>query len=275
MINLRLPHWQRRVSGSMVTLIAPEGPASGIITILERVRPMIALADMMRGRGEAVDGPFALTNEEGENGAFVSLRDGDTQHDIGILVGDDFLATIIGATAEPVQHRRSRREVEALIRRMPLLLGVRRRLFHYPPPPGWHRVKRGLDAEYYAPDFPRDPSRLTVFPAMPTESATAAEALETLRGEQATHSLSPDDNAWAETMLETSGGLTFHCTAAAEADRRVSFAAATDRHYLYALRLESTAAADHRALFDATLAGVVPITVGVPPTLSALAHWAE
>jgi hypothetical protein len=275
MINLRLPHWQRRVAGSTVFLIAPEGPASGVVTLTERSRPVVSLAALMAGRGEVVDGPFRLTNEEGEDGAFVSLRDGSIQHDIGVLVGDEFLATVIGVTAEPVQHARSRREVEALVRRFPLLLGVRRRLYQYPPPPGWHAVSRGLEAEYYAPDFPRDPSRLTLFPALPTESATAADALETLRGEQSSQSAAFGDDAWGESLRETPGGLAFQCATATAGERLVCFAAADDEKYLYAMRLEGTTAANHHPVLDAVLDGVVPITVGVPPTLSALAHWAE
>lgn len=275
MINLGIPHWQRRVSGETVFLVAPEGLEAGVISIVERVRPVVTLAELCRGRGEVIDGPKPITSDEGEDGAVVSLDDGRLRHDVGVLVGDEFLATVIGVTGQPIHFERTRREVEGLLVRFPLLLGVRRRLFHYPPPPKWRPVARGLEAEYYAPEFPRDPSRITVFPALPAATATAAEAIATLVGDQTARRADTAGDDWAETVRRTERGLSFQVATARVGDHLTCFAAAADDKYLYALRLECPASADHRALFEAVLDGVVPLEVGVPPTLAALSHWSD
>jgi len=239
-----------------------------MIGITERVRPIVSLASLMEGRGTPVHGPTSLTNEEGEHGAFVSLHDGPLQRDIGVLVGDEFLATVVGVTILPLHYDRSRREVEALTRRLPLLLGIRRRLFHYSAPIGWHPVSRGLEVEYYAPEYPRDRSRLTVFPALPSSGFSATDALEALVAD-----CGIAQSEWGESLRNTNNKLAFSCARATSGDRHVSLAAAADDSYLYALRLETEN--KHEAVWDSTLESVVPISVTAGPVLTALAHWAE
>ena len=275
MIHFAIPGWQRRVSGTTTYLLAPEGTEAGIITVMERVRPVVRLVDLVRDLGEVVEGPTAITSDEGEYGAFVSLRGGGVQHDIGMLVGDEFLCTVIGVTALTEHFARSRDAVCDLLRRAPLILGVRRRLFHYAPPAGWREVARGLDAEHYPPDFPRDPSRLTVYAALPIGAATPAEALAALVAKQSQELAAAQEAGWVETIRTTDRGLAFQYGTTRAGDWLLSFAVAADATYLYALRLETPIARPHRTAFEAVVDSVVPIDIIKQPTLSGLTHFAD
>lgn len=233
MLNLEIPGWQRRVSGTTTCLLAPEGIDAGMITVVERARPVVRLAELVCGLGEVVEGPTAVTSDEGENGAFVSLRQGELQYDVGVLVGDEFLATVFGVTAVAEHFARTRNAVGDLLRRFPLLLGARRRLFHYAPPPGWRELARGLDAEYFPPDFPRDPSRLTVYAALPIGVFTPAEALAALVRQQSQELAEATEDGWVETVRTTHRGLAFQCGSTTAGDWLLCFAVAADDCYLW------------------------------------------
>jgi hypothetical protein len=285
MIALRHPGWSRRAQGDRVHLIAPEGAECGVITLCERVRPLAHLAEVMRGKVAArsvrvISGPTPISNDEGERGVLVTIR-GDIdeveyQRDVGLLAGDEFYASVIGVTREEEHFARTTAAVRSVLERFPLWLGVRRRLYLYPPPRGWRGVARGLEAAWYAPGFPRDPARLTVFPAIPTDGPSARDSLAALTSEAAALLPALGEARWIESTRATPLGLHFECRTASSGGQRVHLAVATAHPYLYALRLETSAEVDHEHVLAATLDGVVPIHHGRPPPApSALVHWVE
>jgi hypothetical protein len=172
----RLPGWSWQVQQEGILLVAPGGPEAGAIRYTERVRPILsarALAASLPRRSGDVSPwspPRRVVTDEGEYGVrFDREPDGGPYHRaVGVIYGDDFFALIDGESFADDGGELSA-TVDHLVAADAHLLGNRRRRFSYAPPDGWHGFLAGpFHAHWYPIDHPRDPSALTVPPAIPT-----------------------------------------------------------------------------------------------------------
>jgi hypothetical protein len=239
------------------------------------VRPLVPLLRLVRGQVDArevsiVGGPTPFVTDEGEHGVVIAIRgelDGLVmQRDLGLVIGDEFGATISGVTVEARYFERTSAHVFELARRFPMWLGIRRRMVLYPSPPGWHGVARGLEAHWYAPGFPRDPVRMIISPAVPSAGARADDVLAALCDERA---------PWTASSRTTPAGLTFHYRTQLAPDRATRIAVATDATYVYVARMESGCPELPTDVLDVTLDGLLPIPSAQAAASAALAHWVE
>jgi len=264
LLTLGAPGFARHTRSGRVIFVAPEGEGAGRIEVRERVRPLARLRDLLAELGvdrERVV-PVPIHNEEAEQGVMVTARQGSRQVDVALLVGDEFAAVLVGTTARAEHFARTSELVAAWACSLPLWLGERRRLTLYPPPPGWRGVARDLEAEWYAPTFPRDPSRLTVWPAIPSGGATAAAALAMLApGAEATRHPSGHGLLWLLGEVPRPRG-------------RARAAVAVDDTYLYALRLEAPHD-QHDPVLLSVVDGMLPVPRVAPRRARPLSHWTE
>lgn len=270
MIGLGIHGWSRVASSAKVHLVAPEGTACGVITIRERSR-LRSFEELVSGKRPLaeqrwVSGPSYILNSEGEQGGLATIRastpTGEVQRDVGAFVGDGFCASIVGTTSAPHYFERTTRLVRELAKRMKLWLGVRRRLVLYPAPRGWHGVRQDLDAHWCAPSFPRDPTIIVVFPAVPANGAIASEVLDALQSQYVRDS-------WDDAVRHTPQGLDVHVRSATS----LRIAVAVDGRYIYSARIEH-ANAEHLAVFDTILDGLHPVP-SVAISSSAVEHWID
>jgi len=268
-IYARLPGWARHVEAGAVRLIAPEGELAGMISIEERVRSLACIADLI-GDKRIVAGPTLTTNSEGEQGVLVTtddLSESGWRYEIGMLVGDEFNAVVTGVTQDPAYFERTRQAVKTVVGDLPLLLGVRRRLFLYPPPLAWHGARRDLVTTWHPPGYPDDRARLIVHPALPRTSLPAEQLHQILRAEIG----GTEEDVWTDEFVKTRFGLSFRVSSTTTSGVNVHLAIGEDHSYVYALRLEA-AHADHVRALTATLDGIIPIDVR--QAANPLDHWA-
>jgi hypothetical protein len=111
-----------------------------------------------------------LVTIEGERAAVIAVHgtlDGRRiQRHIGYVIAEDFYARI-SSLADEVEGDRMRTLVRELVERVSLRLGPRRRRAIYEAPHGWRAHAVGLRTDWITPEFPRDPSCITVWPAVP------------------------------------------------------------------------------------------------------------
>lgn len=129
-----------------------------------------------------------LATTEGEHALVLRVRgvkdDCAVDYTLGLVVGDEHYVRI---DAVPAEGRSIHPFVRELVVGIELGLGaLRRRRYLYTPPPGWTAHPRGLNVEWLAPEFPRDPSVITVLAASPTTSALAGTPFITARFHAAT-----------------------------------------------------------------------------------------
>lgn len=253
----------------MVRLVAPEGEPAGMISVEERVRSLAGIANLILDR-RVVAGPTLMTTREGEQGALVTVEPSESgrRYEIGMIVGDEFSAVVTGVTQDPAHFERTRQAVRAVVGDLPLFLGVRRRLFLYPPPIGWHGTRRGLVTTWHAPEYPDKLTRLIVHPALPRKSLSAVELHQILRAE-----ICGDvEQEWTDALVTTRVGMLFRVSAIRTSNTFVRLAIGEDHSYVYALWLEAEHVDDVAAL-TAVLDGVIPIDVR--QATSVLDHWAS
>ncbi|MCB9565542.1 MAG: hypothetical protein H6708_34585 [Kofleriaceae bacterium] len=282
MSAVAIPGWARAVRDDAVELVAPEGPAGGVITVRARVRPLLRLDELVaRWAGPDVEmlaPPARVDTDEGEHGAVVAViaRRGDARLrvELGIVVGDGSYDVVVGVVAADAPHAaRLAAEVRRLVERVRLGLGVRRRLVLHDRPAGWRGCPRGLETDWLAPGFPDDPARLTVFPAVPAVGVTAVDAATRLAAEAAAAPALAGAE-WIDEIRTTPRGLRVMIRSAAAGGRAVDLAVASDGRYVYAVRLERRAGDPCRRIFDATVDSLVPVPVERAEIDEGLAHWA-
>lgn len=112
MSAVAIPGWARAVRDDAVELVAPEGPAGGVITVRARVRPLLRLDELVaRWAGPDVEmlaPPARVDTDEGEHGAVVAViaRRGDARLrvELGIVVGDGSYDVVVGVVAADAPH---------------------------------------------------------------------------------------------------------------------------------------------------------------------------
>jgi len=257
----------------MVRLVAPEGEPGGMISVEERVRSRACIADLIGDR-RVVTGPSVTSNSEGEHGALVTVEDlseSGRRYEIGMLVGDEFNAFVTGVTEDPAHFERTRTAVTAMVSELPLFLGVRRRLFLYPSPVGWHGTRRHLVTTWHAPRYPDDLSRLIVQPAIPRKSLSADVLYRTLCAEICGSAANVEQDGWTHEVVTTRFGMSFRVSSTRISNTIVRLAIGEDNSYVYALWLEAANVDDVGAL-TAVLDAVIPIDIRQAPNL--MYHWA-
>lgn len=272
-VYARLPGWVRRAEASMVRLTAPEGEAAGQISVEERVRSVAGVADLIGDR-RVEAGPTHTTNSEGEQGVLVTVEErceSPRRYEIGMLVGDEFSAIIIGVTRDPAYFERTRQAVQVMIRELPLFLGVRRRLVLYPPPVSWRGTRREMVTTWHPPSYPDELTRLIVHPALPRRSLAANELHQILCTEICGSADRVGQLAWTDEVVKTRFGMSFRVSATQIENVIVRLAVGEDKSYVYALRLEAERV-DHVGVFTALLDGIIPIDVQQDASL--MDHWA-
>ncbi len=163
-------------------------PAGGaIIRYRERLRPLQSVAAILRDR--ATDTRFRVTSigpiephitAEGEYAAVVDVAGvldappGGGQprplaRSLGFIFGDDWYSEVTGIALQPDLVELVGHWVRRLVMESKLMLGVRRRRCVYTPPAGWYGYARlPLFMTWFPPEYPRDPTSITVYPALPT-----------------------------------------------------------------------------------------------------------
>lgn len=280
-----IPGWSRALRDGAVELVAPEGRHAGVITVRERVRPLVRLDELVAhwaGPDATIVAPPArLVTDEGEHGVVVAAlgEGGRVRVELGVVVGDGCYRLVVGVVpADAALAARLGVEVRRLVERVPLLLGERRRLVPYARPAGWRGCPRGLDTLWYAPGVPDHPAKLTVFAALPARGATTLDAVAHLAGEASAAAPRLAEAAWEETTRRTPHGLVFVVRTAVAGDHAVHVAAASDGRYVYAAMLERRDDDLHRRVLDATLDSLVPVpapaSASSATSAGAFAHWA-
>ncbi len=268
-----LPGWVRHVEASKVFLVAPEGALAGVLSVEERVRSLAGIADLIGGR-RVVSGPTPITNSEGEQGVLVTVEEScesPYRYEIGMLVGDEFSAVIIGVTRDPAHFERTRRAVRAMVADLPLFLGVRRRLFVYPSPAGWYGARRDMVTTWHPPAYPDDRARLIVHPALPRKLLPADELHQVLRAEICGSADRVEQQAWTDEYVTTRLGIPFRVSSTTISNVIVRLAIGEDNSYVYALRLEAENL-DQVGALTTILDGIVPIDLREAQSL--MDHWA-
>lgn len=278
-----LPGWQRRYSGDITLFIHPNGPAAAAVHYQERLRPlqrMRDLVDLALSRRPMFRVDQALPVErilttEGEYAAHAVLRgqiEGrPAECHVGAVFGDDFQSLLQGVVTQPSLFADFHRDLRALISQDSLGLGRRRRRFVYAPPPGWQGLPRSFSTEWFPPDFPRDPSSITVFPANPALLPPAELLQQLIQAEQQVGQVTltalpkPDVAPSLLAAQQRVGG---------RSEKGVPFfrqwAALADAHYCYIVQLESLQAdglSRHERAFWALLRSIEPLPAPEAPAV--------
>ncbi|MFN0245964.1 MAG: hypothetical protein ACKV2T_03585 [Kofleriaceae bacterium] len=276
------PHrWRRVEIGEDVFLLPPSGTA--VIRYRERLAPVLPVE--LLAAGQLADDPqFAieriapredLVTLEGERATTIAvygtLDTRRVQRHVGYVLAEDFYARV-SSIADDADGDRMRVLVRSLVERIVLHLGPRRRRPVCVGPHGWRAHVVGLRTDWIAPAFPRDPSCITIWPAVPGPRPTGSPPVANADG-----TLGP----WPLHTKRGLAGFTWR-TAGAFADSsprvrdHVLFA---DGRYRYSVRLDTEPARHEQRraeLLDVldTL-DPVPSIKRPPDSLSVSGHWAE
>lgn len=162
-------------------------PAGGaMIRYRDRVRPLQTVAAILRDR--AADTRFRVTSigpierhltNEGEYAAVVDVagvldappgggRPRPLARSLGFIFGDDWYSEVTGIALQPELVAPVGQWVRKLVTQSKLMLGIRLRRCVYTPPAGWSGYSRlPLFMTWFPPDHPRNPTSITVYPALP------------------------------------------------------------------------------------------------------------
>jgi hypothetical protein len=262
-----LPGWRVRYLADGVALAPPEGRAAGGIRVRERIQPLRGarhvidwVTDQMRFFGSlSVTTLERMVTCEGEHGATftVTALRGEVPYErtVGLVWGDDFYTQIDGGTDDAASFARFRHGVRDLTYLHSLGLGERRRRrFVYAPPPGWRGYPRGLIAEWYAPDFPKDHGFISVFAARVGEDSTPSQ-LDRLLHEMSWFGFQRESLNGPEEVSSADGlkGHRWRPVGKFRGGARLFFDVVVlyDKRFSYVLRLESRSERleEHRRLF--------------------------
>lgn len=246
-----------RIDGA--TLVAPEGPAAGVLRYFERVRPILPLKQIVAGRLRAhrqlitssLPTIEPLRTSEGEFAAFARVQgvaDGRlVEYVLGVVFGDDFYSRVEGFCEVPDEFERFAGTVRELVISDYHFLGVRRRRYLYDSN-GWQPIARGFLTDWVSPGFPRPWGMITVYPALPATATTAAVA-SIVQRVQMQHGVIPK----AEPASTASGlvGEMVSVELPFPEERVFSVVALTDRRFLYSAELTSRTPGEFRAHQDA------------------------
>jgi hypothetical protein len=290
-----LDDWSARLCPDGVLYRPPVGVRGGG-RVHERqrpLRPFVALVkEYMRVRfaGAVVEAQVGelerLTTQDGAHAAMVPVTgkspvDGTAlQLDFGFVVGDDFYDMVLFWSSDPAQNFAMRRTARDVVYQYQLGQGVKRATrFVYTPPAGYQGLARGMAADWFPPDYPRDDAVIRVCPARPTTSEVGVLEAELAKlAEEA--GLQTDGDARSEPVgsehglhgklssrLVRSGARRFHRHQIVLVDAR----------YAYALRLDvaegNPNASRHLAAFRRVATSAEPVPSKAPQELDVFALW--
>lgn len=286
--------WKHTAEGSI--LRPPGGLAAGAIRYAERVRPVrrvIDLVDCELARAPRFEvserlTPEMLITDEGEYAAHLTIRGkaGATpvQRDFGFVIVDGFYSRIIGTARGAESFALFRDTVRGLLRANALMLHNRPRHYWYQPPCGWQPRTRGLQTDWYPPDFPADCRVLSVWPTTPRSRGGSVEQfVDHLVAQDAAELWKLVSGPELSTVASRSGlgGIAVSLSGSFP-NRPTShrqLVVLEDHAYLYPLRLEvlgERRAERDRALVSAVIESTRPIpAVDRPDVGAALDHWIE
>lgn len=270
--------WDLRATGIVLT-----HPTLGRIHYRERVMPMRTASAILRAL-PAIAGSTAIAppvverarTREDELAAIATIDGEAHSRAVGIVWLDDWYA-VIDAHGDAGERDARLALVRRLVESDAHLRGDRRRRFLYRPPAGW---RGALIPPYHAywlhPAFPREPTSIAVFPAIPraVRELEPAALVATLGG------LAPGAQAPARVThaMTNAHGLVVHELEAAVDDDRVrAFVVLEDRRYYYPILLETTAAhvATHTPTLRALVQTVEPFAIEVAAPALGLELWPE
>jgi hypothetical protein len=176
----RLEGWTWDVRGGGVTLSPMRaGPSVGVISYRERVGPLRSIAEILRDKPDVdfkikrVSPVTPLVTYEGEFAAIVDFEgvsmEMPVQRSLGFVFGDDWYSEIAAVVHNREYFAMFAGTVRELVRGDRLMLGVRRRRYSYTPPAGWDGYSRlPMFATWFPPEYPKSPTSITIYPAIPT-----------------------------------------------------------------------------------------------------------
>jgi len=187
----RIPNWSWDPRAGGITMTPPGGGA--VIQYRERVRPLQTVASILRDRDRRFQvtsiGPIERhVTGEGEYAAVVDVagvldvptgggRGRPLARSLGFIFGDDWYSEVVGIALQPDMVGPVGQWVRKLVAQSKLMLGIRRRRCVYTPPEGWSGYSRlPLFMTWFPPDYPRDPTSITVYPALPAPVGVTAPA---------------------------------------------------------------------------------------------------
>jgi len=183
--------WKASLIAGGMMFHPPEGPRLAGIRVIERVRPMVPMKDIVAAsmprieevvRDPQIGALEEVVTAEGEYGAMVTVSgvgkvDGvPLDAVVGAVYGDDFYDQIDAYLVDPAKNGRLTPAVRDFLYDHSLGLGTdRQRRFMYDPPDGWIGIPRGMFTEWLHPEFPKHYSRINVAAAMPEKDVPASE----------------------------------------------------------------------------------------------------
>ena len=136
----------------------------------------------------------------------------------------------------------------------------RRRRFVYAPPPGWQGTGDAFDARWYPFDYPRNPGRIIVTPALPATLAAADGIVQQMVGE-------PGESVPPPERFTSRYGL---AGAHYQLDLGTHMFFLSDDRYLYSVRVDHELAAG-RALVES----IEPVPHFRLPDVDSFRFWAD
>ncbi len=262
--------WEEGDDPSTVTLRPQGQPEAGTIRYVERVRPLRSPSEIARSLPlppgafiRRVSEPETFVTAEGEYGAIVIVaiaQDTRLVHRaVAMVQGDDFYALLVGQTAHPELAEPFTRQVMDLARRDTHMLGVRRRRFRFDAPAGWDGFVAGLfHAHYHPPDFPRDPSSILVYPALPLEMV--ARTRRDMPGMMVGNAHQEEHEVTIQTNMGLCGAW-FRLRQNHSALECLDVVLLEDQRYLYpaVLRAPATRRGEHRKRLQQLVQSIEPI----------------
>jgi hypothetical protein len=287
--------WEHRAD--CLLTVPPEGKAAGYVRYTECLRPLVrareavrTLEEDRRFRVTSIGQPERLITNEGEYAAIVTveglLLELPVEHTIGLVFLDDYYARIDGLALRQDERTRMARGVRLLALNDAHGLGERRRRrFLYAPPTGWTGIASSLHAYWYPVDYPKNPSSVTIFPAVPVPPGSQGFG-ETVARSQAGRSPGfTIDSVGEPTALVTRRSLSgSRWEVLGQVDGQLRFRdlhVLDDRRFVYTVILESPRERrdENLLMLRALLDSVEPIPhpgeVLSAESRESMTHWAE
>lgn len=291
----QLKGWSKQYTGDSITFYPPEGPNIGGIRYRERVRPLTRVSAVVEQIVErypqfkvgGVGKIETFTTSEGEYAATVTINgrinEAPAQRDLGFVFGDDFYALLSALTVDAGRFSEFTRWVKLLVTLDAHALGVRRRRFHYDPPPGWQGLPRGFTTEWAPLDFPKNLSLIHVFPANPINEAPEM-VLEQMLAEDSANGFTLEAMRGPEPIASLHGlqGMAWNIVGrfAQKPRSHRDLVVFKDQRFLYSLRLETMQedrAKERQVFLDVVRSShPIPIATSLEPKEvgGLVSHWA-
>jgi hypothetical protein len=274
----------RRVAIERGVMLMPSEPDIGVIQLRHRqpLRPLRSLLSHLTG--VPVGGspmrlsapPRAITTDEGEYGALIRLEGGAARRTVGVVFGDEWLATVDARVAALDRFAMFDEAAERLTMSLGLGLGADRwRRPWYRPPAGWSCVQRVRCDLWLVPGFPRVHGAISVFHARPEQETDVLvqhhKLFEALTREYVARRSEPRP---VQTRSGRAGKTLDYDVRFGGLVREAADVVLADGRFLYLARLETDL--EHRDRHTAAFLELVDTIEPIPRArqdLSGLVHW--